>query len=149
MYFKSINRRTKDLKYSTVESVDTQNIIWTHFLSLPNRHVTVRNRDDGWLSVLREGKPETTQKHTPSSNQTHSRGTIVTTCRCHNPFPQMFWGIQRGQIFLTKRQEDLPSIVHHRAVVIGSFQVVSLDFVKVVLLPYYSEYKSIKTIQSY
>lgn len=82
-------------------------------------------------------------KNTPSSNQTHSRGAIVTTCRCHNPFPQknakFFSGIQRGQTFLTKRQEDLPSIVHHRAVVIGSFQVVSLDFVKVVLLPYYSE----------
>ncbi len=63
-------------------------------------------------------------------------------------FPK-FWSIQRGQIFLTKRQQDLPSIVHHRAVVIDSFQFVRLDFVKVVLIPCYSEYKSIKTIFSH
>lgn len=110
---------------TAVESVNTQNIIWTHLLSSANRHATVRNRDDGWLSVLGEGKPETTQIHT------HSSIKHIPEAHLLQPVFQLFLGY--------KLQKNLPSIVHYRVVVIGSLQVVSLDFVKVLLLPYYSE----------
>lgn len=40
----------------TVESVDTLDVDTAHLSSTSNRHVTVWNRDDGWLPVPGESK---------------------------------------------------------------------------------------------